>query len=388
MTREITLSIKRIWPFIAFIIVILIVWNTNVLFQKLKSEERLKMELWAMAQKDFIENKKPNNLTFKVLQQTGINPMFRVNSDDKIIDFKNFEGIVNSDSIKLYDNLKKIKKENEPIIIKYRDSISGKLLVNQKLYYGDSILLKKLQYYPLALLLIIILFGLLLYFIFKTNKISEQNRLWVAMAKETAHQIGTPLSSLIGWTTLMKEGQKTEVSISEMEKDIDRLKIITERFSKIGSDPVLKLQEITSIIKETVLYIQKRSSNLIYIKTQLTKESCIAPINKQLLSWTIENLIKNGIDSMKGKGDIFVSTYQKDNKIIILVKDNGEGIKSENFNKIFSPGFTTKKRGWGLGLSLAKRIINDYHGGRIYVKKSFLGKGTTFAVELIINRKS
>ena len=339
-----------------------------------------------MAQKDFIENKKPNNLTFKVLQQTGINPMFRVNSNDKIIDFKNFEGIVNSDSIKLYDNLKKIKKENEPIIIKYRDSISGKLLVNQKLYYGDSILLKKLQYYPLALLLIIILFGLLLYFIFKTNKISEQNRLWVAMAKETAHQIGTPLSSLIGWTTLMKEGQKTEVSISEMEKDIDRLKIITERFSKIGSDPVLKLQEITSIIKETVLYIQKRSSNLIYIKTQLTKESCIAPINKQLLSWTIENLIKNGIDSMKGKGDIFVSTYQKDNKIIILVKDNGEGIKSENFNKIFSPGFTTKKRGWGLGLSLAKRIINDYHGGRIYVKKSFLGKGTTFAVELIINR--
>lgn len=386
MTREITLSIKRIWPFIAFIIVILIVWNTNVLFQKLKSEERLKMELWAMAQKDFIENKKPNNLTFKVLQQTGINPMFRVNSNDKIIDFKNFEGIVNSDSIKLYDNLKKIKKENEPIIIKYRDSISGKLLVNQKLYYGDSILLKKLQYYPIALLLIIILFGLLLYFIFKTNKISEQNRLWVAMAKETAHQIGTPLSSLIGWTTLMKEGQKTEVSISEMEKDIDRLKIITERFSKIGSDPVLKLQEITSIIKETVLYIQKRSSNLIYIKTQLTKESCIAPINKQLLSWTIENLIKNGIDSMKGKGDIFVSTYQKDNKIIILVKDNGEGIKSENFNKIFSPGFTTKKRGWGLGLSLAKRIINDYHGGRIYVKKSFLGKGTTFAVELIINK--
>ena len=386
MTREITLSIKRIWPFIAFIIVILIVWNTNVLFQKLKSEERLKMELWAMAQKDFIENKKPNNLTFKVLQQTGINPMFRLNSDDKIIDFKNFEGIVNSDSIKLYDNLKKIKKENEPIIIKYRDSISGKLLVNQKLYYGDSILLKKLQYYPLALLLIIILFGLLLYFIFKTNKISEQNRLWVAMAKETAHQIGTPLSSLIGWTTLMKEGQKTEVSISEMEKDIDRLKIITERFSKIGSDPVLKLQEITSIIKETVLYIQKRSSNLIYIKTQLTEESCIAPINKQLLSWTIENLIKNGIDSMKGKGDIFVSTYQKDNKIIILVKDNGEGIKSENFNKIFSPGFTTKKRGWGLGLSLAKRIINDYHGGRIYVKKSFLGKGTTFAVELIINK--
>jgi len=384
VTRKITLSIKRIWPLVAFLIVILIVWNTNVLFQKLKKEERLKMELWAMAQKDFIENKKPNNLTFEVLQQTGINPMFQVNANDKIIDFKNFEGVLESDSIKLYDNLEKIKKENNPIIIQYRDSISGKLLVNQKLYYGDSILLKKLQYYPLALFLIIMLFGLLLYFIFKTNKISEQNRLWAAMAKETAHQIGTPLSSLIGWTTLMKEGRKPEVSISEMEKDIDRLKIITERFSKIGSDPVLEFQNVTSIIKETVLYIQKRSSNLIVFKTLMTNESIIAPVNSQLLSWASENLIKNGVDAMKGEGQIIISIDLKDKSLMILVKDNGEGIKPEIFNKVFNPGFTTKKRGWGLGLSLAKRIINDYHGGKIYIKNSFPEKGTTFAIELQI----
>jgi len=384
--KKISVSIKHIWPLIAFFIVILIIWNTTVLFQKLKSEERLKMELWAMAQKDFIENKDPNNLTFKVLQQTGINPMIRVDSNDKIIDFKNFEGIINSDSLKLYYDLKKIKKENKPIIIQYRDSVSGKLIVDQKLYYGDSILLKKLQYYPLALLLIIILFGLLLYFIFKTNQISEQNKLWVAMAKETAHQIGTPLSSLIGWTTLMKEGQKSEVSILEMEKDIERLKTITERFSKIGSDPVLELKDITSIIKETISYIQKRSSIHINIKTQLIKSSTIAPVNSQLLSWTIENLIKNGIDSMKGEGDILVSSYIEDNKLVILIKDNGEGIKPENFNKVFSPGFTSKKRGWGLGLSLAKRIISDYHGGNIYIKNSFLGEGTTFAIELLIAR--
>jgi len=384
VTRKITLSIKRIWPLVAFLIVILIVWNTNVLFQKLKKEERLKMELWAMAQKDFIENKKPNNLTFEVLQQTGINPMFQVNANDKIINFKNFEGVLESDSIKLYDNLEKIKKENNPIIIQYRDSISGKLLVNQKLYYGDSILLKKLQYYPLALFLIIMLFGLLLYFIFKTNKISEQNRLWAAMAKETAHQIGTPLSSLIGWTTLMKEGRKPEVSISEMEKDIDRLKIITERFSKIGSDPVLEFQNVTSIIKETVLYIQKRSSNLIVFKTLMTNESIIAPVNSQLLSWALENLIKNGVDAMKGEGQIIISIDLKDKSLMILVKDNGEGIKPEIFNKVFNPGFTTKKRGWGLGLSLAKRIINDYHGGKIYIKNSFPEKGTTFAIELQI----
>ena len=383
MSRKISLTLKRIWPLIAFVIVILIVWNTNILFQKLKKEERLKMELWAMAQKDFIENKTPNSITFEILQQIGTNPMIQVNANNKIIDFKNFELALGSDSIRLYNSLEKIKKENKPIIIEYRDSLSGKLLVDQKLYYGDSTLLTKLQYYPLALFLIIMLFGLLLYFIFKTNKISEQNSLWAAMAKETAHQIGTPLSSLIGWTTLMKEGQKPEVSISEMEKDIDRLKIITERFSNIGSDPVLEFQDVNSIIKQTVIYIQNRSSDLTNIKTHLTEESTIAPVNNQLLSWTIENLIKNGIDAMKGEGQILVSSYLNDNKLIILVKDSGEGIKSENFNKIFSPGFTTKKRGWGLGLSLAKRIIVDYHRGKIYLKKSIPKKGTTISIELL-----
>ena len=383
MSRKTSLTLKRIWPLIAFVIVILIVWNTNILFQKLKKEERLKMELWAMAQKDFIENKNPNSITFEILQQIGTNPMIQVNANNKIIDFKNFELVLGSDSIRLYNSLEKIKKENKPIIIEYRDSLSGKLLVDQKLYYGNSTLLTKLQYYPLALFLIIMLFGLLLYFIFKTNKISEQNSLWAAMAKETAHQIGTPLSSLIGWTTLMKEGQKPEVSISEMEKDIDRLKIITERFSNIGSDPVLEFQDVNLIIRQTVIYIQKRSSDLTNIKTHLTEESTIAPVNNQLLSWTIENLIKNGIDAMKGEGQILVSSYLNDNKLIILVKDSGEGIKSENFNKIFSPGFTTKKRGWGLGLSLAKRIIVDYHRGKIYLKNSIPKKGTTISIELL-----
>ncbi len=380
MVRKISLSLKKIWPLLAFIIIILIAWNTNFLFQKLKKEERFKMELWAMAQKDFIENEKPNNLTFQILQQAGANPIIQTNSDDRIIDFKNIKV---SDSVHLYDVLEKIKKENKPIIIKYSDSLSGKLLVNQKLYYGDSSLLKKLQYYPIILFLIVILFGLLLYFIFKTNKISEQNSLWAAMAKETAHQIGTPLSSLIGWTTLIKEGQKPEVSILEMEKDIDRLKIITERFSNIGSDPILDFHDVNVIIEQTVTYIKKRSSSLINIKTDLTNESSIAPINTQLLSWTIENLIKNSIDSMRGKGDISVTSYLSNNRLILLFKDSGEGIKSENINKIFSPGFTTKKRGWGLGLSLAKRIIVDYHKGKIFVKTTIPKKGTTISIELL-----
>ena len=383
MNRKIQDTLKQIWPLVTFIIVILIIWNTNILFQKLKTEERLKMELWTMAQKDFIENKNPNSITFEILQQIGKNPMIQVNSDEKIIDFKNFNEIKESDSIYLYSRLEKLKKENKPIIIKYRDSISGNLLVNQKLYYGDSSLITKLQYYPLALFLIILLFGLLLYYIFKTNKISEQNSLWAAMARETAHQIGTPLSSLIGWTTLIKEGQKPKVSILEMEKDIDRLKVITERFSNIGSDPVLEFLDVNLIIKHTILYIQKRSSKLITIKTNLSKESTIAPVNNQLLSWTIENLIKNGIDAMKGEGEILISTFISDTRLIILVKDSGEGVKSENFNKIFSPGFTTKKRGWGIGLSLAKRIIIDYHRGKIFLKNSIPGKGTTISIELL-----
>tara|TARA_X000001036_G_scaffold148953_2_gene141550 strand:- start:646 stop:1803 length:1158 start_codon:yes stop_codon:yes gene_type:complete len=380
--EKITTYLKLIWPFLAFVFVVLILWNTNILFQKFKNEQRLKMELWAKAQKDIIENKNPNSLTFQVLQQTGINPIIRVDSKGKIIDHKNLDEVFN-DSISLYRSLEKIRKENKPIIIQYKDPISGRLLIDQKLYYGDSLILKKLQYYPLSLFLIIVLFGLLLYFIFKTNKISEQNKLWAAMAKETAHQIGTPLSSLIGWTTLIKDGQNPKVSVMEMEKDIDRLRIITERFSKIGSDPILELHEVNSIIIQTVNYIQKRSSNLIKIKTSLTKKSSIVPINTQLLSWTLENLIKNGIDSLKGVGEIVVSSKLKNRKLIILIQDNGNGIDPDNFKKIFLPGFTTKKRGWGLGLSLAKRIIRDYHKGKIYVKESLPKKSTILAIELI-----
>ena len=372
MKEKITTYLKLIWPFLAFVFVVLILWNTNILFQKFKNEQRLKMELWAKAQKDIIENKNPNSLTFQVLQQTGINPIIRVDSKGKIIDHKNLDEVFN-DSISLYRSLEKIRKENKPIIIQYKDPISGRLLIDQKLYYGDSLILKKL----------IVLFGLLLYFIFKTNKISEQNKLWAAMAKETAHQIGTPLSSLIGWTTLIKDGQNPKVSVMEMEKDIDRLRIITERFSKIGSDPILELHEVNSIIIQTVNYIQKRSSNLIKIKTSLTKKSSIVPINTQLLSWTLENLIKNGIDSLKGVGEIVVSSKLKNRKLIILIQDNGNGIDPDNFKKIFLPGFTTKKRGWGLGLSLAKRIIRDYHKGKIYVKESLPKKSTILAIELI-----
>ena len=370
------------WLLGAFLIVALILWNTNILFQNLKKEERAKMELWGMAQQELIENSTVNNLTFEVLQQTWINPMIQVNSQGKIIGYKNIDWDPKyEDSLEIYKQLEKIQRENQPILIRYQDSLSN---INQKLYYGDSILLKKLQYYPLALLLIIFLFGAVLYFVFKTSKISEQNRLWAAMAKETAHQIGTPLTSMIGWITLLKEKEKSE-PLDEMEKDIERLKVITERFSKVGSLPELELVDIVGETLRTLKYLEKRSSDLINFESELPRKKILLPLNPQLFSWTLENLIKNGIDAMKGKGTIILKLFEESQTISIHISDTGSGIKKENFKKIFSPGFTTKKRGWGLGLSLAKRIITDYHRGKISVKDSELRKGTT--IEIILKKQ-
>lgn len=370
------------WLLGAFIIVTLILWNTNILFHNLKKEERVKMELWGMAQQELIENSTVNNLTFQVLQQTWINPMIQVDEQERIIGYKNIDWDPElEDSLVIYRQLDKIKRENQPIVIHYQDSLSN---INQKLYYGDSILLKKLQYYPLALLLIIFLFGAVLYFVFKTSKISEQNRLWAAIAKETAHQIGTPLTSMIGWITLLKEKEKSE-PLEEMEKDIERLQVITDRFSKVGSFPELKLADVIKETQKTLLYLEKRSSKLIVFKSQLPKKKIFLPLNTQLFSWTLENLIKNGIDAMKGKGTISLYFFEWPHTISIEISDTGSGIKKEYLKKIFNPGFTSKKRGWGLGLSLAKRIIIDYHKGKIGIKSSEPGKGTTF--EIVLKKK-
>ena len=375
-------QLKNTWLFFAFAIVILILWNTNLLFESLSLQERNKMELWGMAQKEYIQNPSSSNLTFEILQRSGVNPMIQVNEFGRIIEFRNIEwNIKKQDSTKLYSILEKIKKENDPILIQFRNE-KGDLVVNQALYYGNSSTLKKLQYYPLALLLIIFLFGAMLYFFFKTSRIAEQNRLWAAMAKETAHQIGTPLTSMVGWITLLKEKQKKSIPLIEIEKDIARLNLITDRFSKVGSIPKLIPSDLTSVIKETVNYLQKRSSEYIKFKIQVPNKKIIIPLNPQLISWTLENLIKNGIDAMKGKGNLNLRLLEKASEIEILISDTGSGMKKEVANKIFKPGFTTKSRGWGLGLSLAKRIIVDFHKGKISVLKTVLGKGTSFQVLL------
>ena len=373
---------KNFWMLFVFTIVSVILWNTNNLFNSLRLEERNKMKLWAMAQEEYIKNPTLSNLTFEVLQRSGINPMIQVNENNKIIEIRNVKWDESrQDSIELYDILSKLKKENEPILIRYSDE-KGNLLVNQKLFYGNSSILKKLQYYPLALLLIVILFAAVLYFVFKTARISEQNRLWAAMSKETAHQIGTPLSSIMGWIALLKEKEKKSLPIKEIEKDVKRLSLITDRFSKVGSKPELKALNITLNIQETMSYLKKRSSKQISFEIDVPKKNIIIPFNPQLLSWTLENLIKNGIDAMKGKGKLRIQLNEKRRHIEILVSDTGSGIKKEFLTKIFKPGFTTKTRGWGLGLSLAKRIIEDFHLGKIVIFKTVLGKGTCFKILL------
>ena len=384
MISKVNLNLKKIWPLIFFIIVVLILWNTYILFQTVKNEERKKIKLWAMAQKELIESNNPSNITFEVLQQVAINPIIQVDNHENIIGYKNIDWNPNGkDSLELYNELKKIEKENEPILIKYQDTINKSISVNQKVYYGDSLMLKKLQYYPLALLLIILLFAIVIYFIFWTAKISEQNRLWASMAKETAHQIGTPLTSLFGWITLFKEKKdNSNFLLSEIEKDLKRLKIITNRFSKIGSSPKLNPTDIVFTTNKTLSYLSKRLSKLIIFNVLIPKKKILIPLDPELYSWTLENIINNGIDSMKGKGNIkFLLTEGKD-VVNIEITDYGSGIEKNLHDKIFLPGYTSKKTGWGLGLSLAKRIIVDYHKGLIEIKKSLPGKGTTIKIVL------
>lgn len=380
LSNNFNFKAKNTWLIFAFILVILILWNTNALFDSLSLQERSKMELWAMAQKEYIKNPSLSNLTFEVLQRSGTNPIIQVDEFDKIIEIRNIDwDNKKQDSIQLYNLLYEIKKENDPIIIKYKND-QGELVINQKLYYGNSSILKKLQYYPLALLLIIFLFGSVLYFVLKTSRVAEQNRLWTAMAKETAHQLGTPLSSMMGWISLLKE--KESLPIKEIEKDIKRLNLISERFSKVGSIPNLESQEINSVIEQTTSYLKKRSSEHILFEIKLPQKEVILPFNSQLISWTLENLIKNGIDAMKGKGRLSVQMIEQKSKVEIYICDSGSGIKDELLPSIFNPGFTTKERGWGLGLSLAKRIVEDFHNGKIIVNKNRQSQGTCFQILL------
>lgn len=350
----------------SFVIVSLILWNTNSFFKKFKEEERLKMEIWATAQSEFQQSSEDmdlGNLHLKVFQNNTSTPMILVNKDGSIKTNNMPPELVN-DTAHIEKQIKKFKSENIPISIDQQ----GEHLAT--LYYGNSEVLNKLKFYPIALLLIIFLFGAVIFFFFKTNKASEQNKLWAGMAKETAHQIGTPLSSLLGWNELLKSENINPEITAEIQKDISRLETITERFSKIGSLPKLDEHDIVEQTKEAYEYLKLRSSDLIQFSFETQIDSLTILLNRALYHWTIENLVKNGIDAMRGKGHIGIKILNDAKNVYIQVSDTGNGISKSDFQRIFNPGVTSKKRGWGLGLSLVKRIIEEYHQGKIRVLSS------------------
>jgi signal transduction histidine kinase len=360
----------------SFFIVVLILWNTYNFFQIFKNEERAKMEFWASAQKTLANANEFTDieLPFQIIQNNTTIPMIVTDSKDSIISHNNIDEAITNDNVALKKYFNSIKNDNQPI----KMQLSEKNY--QLVYYGNSPLLNKLKYYPVALLLIIILFGAVVYNFYRATKMATQNKLWAGMAKETAHQIGTPLSSLIGWLEILKMENIEESTIVEIEKDINRLQTITDRFSKIGSEPVLEKRDIIKDTKNTVDYLQTRVSQQVSFSFKAPEHPIYVDINPALHSWTIENLVKNAIDAMKGKGSLNIVISELEDIVKISITDTGKGIPKNQFTKVFEPGFTTKKRGWGLGLSLTKRIVQEYHKGKIKVAHSEIGKGTTMQI--------
>ena len=358
------------------IIVISILVSTYLLVQNYKDEERNKMEIWSLATSELLDvNGQISNLNLEVLKKNTSTPMIKMDYDGKI-EINNIKNVKASDTVKINKLILQFKSENNPIPI----FLNGKKI--STLYYGNSSILNKLKFYPVALILFTISFVLITILFYKNLKISEINSLWSSMAKETAHQIGTPLSSLIGWIELIKNKSKNTPYISEIEKDVNRLTTISERFGKIGSKPKLEKHNLTIEIGKTVKYLNERISDNIKIYFKQIESNIYANINPQLFSWCLENIIKNSVDAIEDKGKISITLQNDSDHLYIYIKDNGKGMSKKLFKNIFEAGYTTKKRGWGLGLSLAKRIIEDYHSGKIKVLESKINEGTTFEIRL------
>ena len=375
-----TLLFKRIAVLISLIIVSLILWNTYIFFQKFKTEQRVKMEILGIAQKELASADLNSDITLqdKIITTNTSIPLILVDDQGNIESFQNLNPIKSLDPAYIENQLEKMKSENTPIEISYK----GKN--KQFIYYRNSDLLNRLTYYPIALILILLLFLSVIYLFFRSNKAAETNKLWTGMAKETAHQIGTPLSSLLGWIAILKMEEMDDKYVEEIEKDVARLNTIANRFSKIGSTPELKKENIVTITKEAFEYLKSRSSKQIIFSFITSDNEIIANLNTELFGWVIENLIKNAIDAMQTEGSLELTIENRPKNVKITVSDTGKGMPKKLFNQIFKPGFTTKTRGWGLGLSLSKRIVKDYHKGKIFVQKSEIGKGSVF--EILLDR--
>ena len=378
-------STRKNWKIILFIFATIIclasLSYTNKLVSDLDTEERKKIELWAEATNQLVNSGMgPTNniLASRIMQENTTIPIILTNEVGEIIGNRNLPQRPNQEAF-LQRQLSIMMEQHEPIIIEAK--MNGQVILTQYLYYKDSYILSQLRFYPLLQLLVIFLYVGIAYLAFNRSRKSEQNLVWAGMAKETAHQIGTPLSSLMAWVEILeaKEGM-TEIS-KEINKDVKRLETITERFSKVGSKPKLKNENVYEILNQTTSYLQDRLSSNVHLELDNQCNDTTAPINSTLFEWVVENICKNAADAMDGKGQIKIIIFSDPDFLKIDIIDNGKGLQKTNFKRIFEPGYTTKKRGWGLGLSLSKRIIEKYHLGRLYVKSSSK-EGTTFRISL------
>lgn len=354
---------------------------SNRLAGDLAEEERKKIELWAEAVRLLTTEPESGvemdyTLNFKVMEGNTNIPVILVDSDGTILETNNLKATTKGDGAAIAEEAARIIGKKQSIEVHISDDYT------QYVYYDDSSLLRKLTYFPFVQLMVMFVFLLITVFALNTSRKSEQNRVWVGLSKETAHQLGTPISSLLAWVELLKLKEVDEQLIKEIDKDTHRLQTIAERFSKIGSKPSLTPVELKPVLDNALMYMRNRSSQKIVFNTVLPDKPLMVKLNVPLFEWVIENLCKNAIDAMETAGTITIMATKEGRRVVLDVTDTGKGIPKSHFKTVFKPGFTTKKRGWGLGLSLVKRIIEENHGGKIFVKSSELGKGTTFRIIL------
>lgn len=379
---EISQRLKLIFILIAIAIVLVSTLFTNSLAKALTTEERKKVEIWAEAirQSNLADENTNLDLVIKIIESNTTIPIIYTDANNQVIFSRNLNEPKGSNTAFYKSEIKRLNAKRPPIELKIDKD------TKQYLYYDDSMFIKQLYYFPYIQLGVIFVFLLVAFFAFSGTKKAEQNQVWVGLSKETAHQLGTPISSLLAWVDLLKMRHQEDKLIGEMEKDVNRLRIIAERFSKIGSKPDLQIVSLNETLLNSVQYMSNRSSQKVAINCHFPDdEHLFIQLNVPLFEWVIENLCKNAIDAMDGVGKIDVNVIPKNEEVYIDVKDTGKGMDKRKFKVIFTPGFTTKKRGWGLGLSLAKRIIEEYHGGKIFVKQSELNMGTVFRIILKVN---
>lgn len=376
--QELSQHLKLVFIVFGVIIVVASTYFSNKLAQSLALEEQKKIEIWAEATRQLILSDESTNIEFiiSIIEENKTIPVILVDEKNQLLSSKNVVE-PKKDVDKFYQKeIARLKQKNPTIVVDLGDK-------SQYILYDESSLLKRLYYFPYIQLGVIFVFMLISFFAFSSTKKAEQNRVWVGLSKETAHQLGTPISSLLAWVDLLKLRHQDDKMIGEMSKDVNRLRIIAERFSKIGSVPDLQLVSLNEALLNAVQYISNRTSQEVKIQCHFPdKNHIFIKLNIHLFEWVIENLCKNAIDAMDGTGKIYITVTKTDKECFVDVRDTGKGIERTKFKTIFNPGFTTKSRGWGLGLSLAKRIIEEYHEGKIYVKSSEINVGTTFRIIL------